>query len=551
VTDALAGRLQAALGDGFVVERRLGAGGFATVFLVRDLALGRALAVKVLSPDVIQTPRMLERFRREAATVAQLSHPNIVPLHYVGGGDDLFYLVMAYVDGGSLAERLARDGRLPAVDAVRVLGEVAAALALAHRRGVLHRDIKPENILLDGDSGRAMLTDFGIARLEGSEGLTATGMLIGTPAYLSPEQLLGEPADPRSDLYALGVVGFEMLAGERPFTGSTPTAAMMRRVAVPPPPLASQQPDLPVALCTMIDRCLAPDRDQRFADADTFLDALRNVDLTGPVARARPRRAAIVAGGLVLGLAVLVGVLWGPGSRGGPAARQEPIPAALAVIPAGTYPIGDDTGPPFSRPARSETLPAFAIERREVTVGAFREYLRAQGVEESWIAGRADSLPVTGVLWSEALGYCAWRYPPGGRLPTEEEWEAAARGTAGTRYPWGDTWAASAANVASTGRGALVPAGSYPAGRSPEGLDDLIGNAWEWTASVPRPYPGGAGGPGNPEAHRVIRGAAYNSFDSVATGSFRGWARVTADRSELEFTGFRCVVIPDSLREMR
>ncbi|HSE53165.1 MAG TPA: serine/threonine-protein kinase, partial [Gemmatimonadales bacterium] len=160
----LARRLQDALGDGYNVEQVLGAGGFAVVFRVRDLNLKRSLAVKVLSPDLITSKTVLERFRREAETVAQLSHPHIVPLHFIGQKDDLLYLVMSCIEGGSLADRIAREGRLPIGETERILREVASALDYAHKRGVIHRDIKPHNILLESDTGRSLVTDFGIAR---------------------------------------------------------------------------------------------------------------------------------------------------------------------------------------------------------------------------------------------------------------------------------------------------------------------------------------------------------------------------------------------------
>src|SRR3954469_299335 len=205
VTDTvdLALQLGAALGDGYAVDRPLGAGGFAVVFLVRDLSLKRNLAVKVLSPDMITSKTVLERFRREAETVAQLSHPNIVPLYFIGQRDHLLYLAMQCVEGGSIADRLKAEGRLPVEDAVRVTCEVASALAHAHKRGVVHRDIKPANVLVDPESGRCLVTDFGIARTADASTLTATGMMVGTPAYLSPEQVTGDVTDHRVDIFPL------------------------------------------------------------------------------------------------------------------------------------------------------------------------------------------------------------------------------------------------------------------------------------------------------------------------------------------------------------
>src|SRR3954466_4722503 len=253
--DELAQRLQAALGEGYAVEKPLGAGGFAVVYLVRDLNLKRSLAVKVLSPDLITSKTVLERFRREAETVAQLSHPNIVPLHFIGQKDDLLYLAMACIDGGSVADRLDKTGPLPIPDVQRIVSEVASALAHAHKRGVIHRDIKPQNVLTDAESGRSLVTDFGIARTADSS-LTATGMFVGTPAYLAPEQVTGEPSDHRADIYALGVMAYELLAGKTPFTGNTPTAVLMKRLAGPPEPIMSVRKDTPPELAAVVDTCM-------------------------------------------------------------------------------------------------------------------------------------------------------------------------------------------------------------------------------------------------------------------------------------------------------
>src|SRR5438105_7935309 len=178
----------------------------------------------------------MDRFKREAETVAQLSHPNIVPLHFIGQKDDLLYLAMACIDGGSLADRVSKEGPLPVADVARAMSEVASALAHAHKRGVIHRDIKPQNVLLDAESGRCLVTDFGIART-GESSLTATGMLMGTPAYLAPEQVTGEPSDHRADIYSLGVMAYELLAARQPFEATTPAAVLMKRLGGPPAPI--------------------------------------------------------------------------------------------------------------------------------------------------------------------------------------------------------------------------------------------------------------------------------------------------------------------------
>ena len=292
--DQLGERLQTALGPDYAVAERLGAGAFAVVFLVRDEKLKRKLAVKVLSPDVMASHAMLDRFQREAETVAQLSHPNIVPLHFVGRRDDLLYLVMQAIDGGSLADRMIRQQQLPIDDASRIFGELAGALAHAHKRGVIHRDIKPENVLLDAESGRALLSDFGIARTQGAATLTATGMVMGTPKYLSPEQITGEPVDHRTDLYALGLVAYEMLSGQSPFTGPTPTAALMRRLGGPAEPVRQLRPEVPSVLADLVAACLASEPSQRPGDASEITRALAaSVSVSEPVKAARIRVSGV------------------------------------------------------------------------------------------------------------------------------------------------------------------------------------------------------------------------------------------------------------------
>jgi DNA-binding CsgD family transcriptional regulator/tetratricopeptide (TPR) repeat protein len=285
--DKLGARLQSALGSDYSVESRLGAGGFAVVFLVKDKPLKRSLAVKVLSPDVIASHSMMDRFQREAETIAQLSHPHIVPLHFAGHKDDLVFLAMQAVDGGSLAARMEKEKRLSISESARIFAEVASALSHAHKRGVIHRDIKPENILIDGESGRSLVTDFGIAQTVGGPSLTATGLVMGTPKYLSPEQVTGEPVDHRADVYALGLMAYEMIAGEEPYPGTTPTAVMMKRLAGPPEPLRNLRPEVPSGLADLISACLQPEPSQRLNDASEI-----SRSLSAPVALAGAARAA-------------------------------------------------------------------------------------------------------------------------------------------------------------------------------------------------------------------------------------------------------------------
>ncbi len=220
--DTVRAALEAKLQAQYRIVRLLGRGGMGSVYLARDLALDREVAIKVVKTDS-SSKEVHDRLRREARTAARLSHPNIVPLHAFGEVEGMPYFVMGYVRGESLAARLRRDGKLNEEDARRILAELADALDHAHRQGVVHRDVKPDNVLLDDESGRAMLTDFGVAKaLGGTETMTAVGSVVGTPSYMSPEQAAGRAdIDGRSDLYSLGIMGYAMLSGRRPFEGRT------------------------------------------------------------------------------------------------------------------------------------------------------------------------------------------------------------------------------------------------------------------------------------------------------------------------------------------
>ncbi|HET7584469.1 MAG TPA: serine/threonine-protein kinase [Gemmatimonadaceae bacterium] len=291
MTDPLRDRVVAAVGEMFDIQEELGRGGMSVVYRALDLRLHRHVAIKVLPPEFAFRPEVRSRFLREAETAAQLTHPNIVPIYAVDERAGIVHIVMACVDGETLGARLARSGRLSVADAVRMLREVADALAYAHAHGVVHRDIKPENILLDRESGRALVTDFGIARAaEADARLTVTGVAIGTPAYMSPEQALGDrDLDGRSDLYSLGVVAYHALAGVLPFEASNTPAMMMKHVTEAVPALRARRPEVPAPVEHAIMRALAKRRDDRWPDARAFRDAL---DARAPAAPSHPRAQA-------------------------------------------------------------------------------------------------------------------------------------------------------------------------------------------------------------------------------------------------------------------
>ena len=285
-------RVIVAIGDRYDVEEEIGRGGMSVVYRATDLRLRREVAVKVLPPDLAFRPDVRARFQREAETAARLSHPHIVPIYSVGDRDGIVYIVMALVVGEPLGRRLARLGPMPPDEARDILRVVADALAYAHARGVVHRDIKPDNILLDAESGRPMVMDFGIARAaEADSRLTVTGTAMGTPAYMSPEQAMGErDLDGRSDIYSLGIVGYQMLAGETPFVAANTPAMLMKHVGERPVPIAQRRRGLPTGLAMAIDRALAKRREDRWPDAAAFRDALAAPERPAPSERqgARP-----------------------------------------------------------------------------------------------------------------------------------------------------------------------------------------------------------------------------------------------------------------------
>jgi hypothetical protein len=272
--DSLFLAFQEAVAGQYSLQRELGRGGMGVVYLARDVRLDRSVAIKLLPPELAAHSKLRDRFMREARTAARLSHPYIVPIHAVDDAAGFVFYVMAYVDGETLAQRVMARGPLPPAEATRVLREVAWALSYAHSQGVVHRDIKPANILLERGTGRAMVTDFGIARPAHASGETAVGELLGTPEYMSPEQASGEAVDARSDLYSLGIVAYYAVSGSLPFTASTAQGVLAKQVTQSAPPVASIARATPHALAVMIDRCLHKDPAQRIQSGEALADAL-------------------------------------------------------------------------------------------------------------------------------------------------------------------------------------------------------------------------------------------------------------------------------------
>jgi len=358
-------RVQEALGTRFRIERELRGGGMGRVFVAEEAGLGRRVVVKVLAPAV-GAELDAERFQREIRIAAGLQHPHILPVHSAGESGGLFYYTMPYVEGESLRQRVERVGPLPLPEAVSLLREIADALAYAHRRGIVHRDLKPANILFG--EGHALIIDFGIAKALSAaadapapgRGLTTTGLVLGTPTYMAPEQAAGDPVDHRADLYAFGCVAYEVLAGRPPFTGSSAQEVIAAHLADDPEPVASLRPGLPRALAELVMHLLAKRPAERPASADVVLAALQGLD-TAEIAAASgaprsgsPRRfpprttrlplgriAGVAAGALLLAAAGSL-VLHrsrtptppaAPARDSAPAAPPPPVRTMLAVLP--------------------------------------------------------------------------------------------------------------------------------------------------------------------------------------------------------------------------
>jgi eukaryotic-like serine/threonine-protein kinase len=363
--DIVRERLQRIIEGKYRLERLLGKGGMGQVFLAHDLTLEREVAIKVLPPDVAQDDQVVRRFQQEAKTAAKLDHPNIIPIYRVESEGGLNYFVMKYISGTSLEDLLDKKEPLPVPEIQRILWEAACALGHAHQRGVVHRDVKPANIMFDHD-GRVMLTDFGISKaLQAATGFTATGMIIGTPHYMAPEQGKGGSVDGRADQYSLGVVGYRMITAELPFGGDSVHTIIYKHIYEEPPLASTKRSGIPASLTVAISRALAKEPDQRFPTMEDFATAVwpeqpvaspaksrgparprsratadAPTEITGapttplPAARRRSRAPALI--GLVVVAAGVGGYLALKGSREQGAGSSEPaaVPAPRSPLPA-------------------------------------------------------------------------------------------------------------------------------------------------------------------------------------------------------------------------
>jgi len=615
----------------------LGEGGMATVYKAHDTRLDREVALKVIRREAFPPEEMemlLKRFERESKMLARLSHPNIVGVIDYGEQDGLPYLVMVYVPGGTLKQRLGHP--IPWREAVRLILPIAQALEYVHEHNIINRDVKPSNILMT-DKGVPMLSDFGLVKIfgdqpgEGKTALTSSGTGIGTPDYMAPEQWTGE-ATASSDLYSLGVVLYEMVTGHRPYTADTPAGILLKQATESLPLPNTYIHDLPPAVESVILKVLAKDPADRYPNVHAFVSELDNL-LTGrevaastvqpeklrermlgkPVPKAGGPTGRTMAreGGrsfpfvwVGLGAVVLLAIVGGVIFAASGALKAEPTPTAsqavlpsptatltlvppthtaeptgthpptdtppptptsipeefvdpknvpMRLVPAGVFTMGsDDSGSVDTRPARDVFVDAFYMDTYEVTNERYDACVYAIKCRKPLQEGSSThttyfsnpvfaNYPVLHVDWKMANQYCTWR---GGRLPTEAEWEKAARGTDARYYPWGNDKPDCLFANFSGCVGDTTPVDQHIKGQSPYGIYGLAGNVWEWTSSLYANYPYNASdGREDPKAsgERVARGGSWNAFGS--SGNIRSDVRLKLDPGYYGlYLGIRCVI---------
>jgi formylglycine-generating enzyme required for sulfatase activity/tRNA A-37 threonylcarbamoyl transferase component Bud32 len=570
----------------YEILEEIGRGGFAVVYKARDTTLDRIVALKVLRPDVAEDNTFVQRFKQEARTAAGLYHPHIITIYEVGEEAGQHYLAMAFLPGQTLDERLAAaEEPLPLAQTVSIVEQVASALDAIHQRGLVHRDIKPTNIIVDG-AGQATILDFGIVRAADGTQLTTTGAVMGTPQYMSPEQAEGKEIDHRSDIYSLGVVAYQMYTGQAPFDAVSPLVVLRLHADKPPPAPRELNPQLPIEVEQVLLKALAKKRDERYQSAGELAGDLRRATEQAQRQLRRPQRKVMpvwawwaAAGGAIL--VVLLGLGLALGSRlfeTSPAPTEAPTeppaepgvtwtrPAdgmVMVYVPAGEFEMGSTEGDDDEQPVHTVALDGFWIDQTEVTNAQFAAFLNERGDQVEgdvpWLGLEdEDSLiervgneyrpktdyadhPVVELPWYGAAAYCDWAEA---RLPTEAEWEYAARGSDGRTYPWGDSapdcdkanyWGQDGGCVGDTSA-----VGLYPAGASWCGALDIAGNVWEWVADWYGAYLSGRQvnptGPSSGEK-RVLRGGSWLDGQYGARCAYRYERH--PDYWDI-FVGFRC-----------
>jgi serine/threonine-protein kinase len=514
------------------IDDVLGEGGMGVVYRAHDEVRNRSVALKCLHSNLAGDAGIRRRFIREARVMRGWSHPNVVTIHDLVEQDYLLAIVMEMVVGPTLARHLERwRGHMPLDEILTIFRGVLSAIGEAHRRGVIHRDLKPDNVLLR-DAGGALepkVVDFGIAKVLEGTTYTMSGALLGTCRYMSPEQVrTPQSADHRSDIYSLGVTLYELVTGKVPFDDGNHFAVMMAHVNDRPRAPSELRSDVPRALEQLILAALAKDPKERPQSCATFLERLESS--VGGASIPPPSRMS---------------------SPPLPSSIEDSDGSEMILIPGGAFQMGSAR--------RTVHLDAYYLDRTPVTNAQFKAFLDVTKYEPTdpervrflahW-ARRAipRSLldhPVVNVSYYDAQAYAGWA---GKRLPTEAEWEKAARGVDGRNYPWGRAAPTSKHANFGKARGNTSPVGSYPLGASPYGVLDLAGNVWEWCEDADDPSFYEDGPPNNPRNAakrggdlRVMRGGSW----MYGARSLRTFAR-TSFEPHYRFAGggFRCARTP-------
>ena len=567
------------------ILEQLGEGGMANVYKAFDTHLEAEVAVKVIRIDELPPKilaRTLKRFEREAKAVARLNHTNIVNITDYGEFEGQPYLVMPYLQGGTLKEML-QGKAMDWQEASQLLIPIAKALGYAHQQDMIHRDVKPANILIT-ETGEPLLTDFGVAKIVDDEAtidLTSTHATVGTPEYMAPEQVTAKTVDHRADIYALGVVFYEMVTGRKPFQADTPMAVLFKHASEPLPRPTQFIPKLPNSVEQILLKTLAKDPNNRYQSMGEFVVALEKLLQGKTLAPSKtPRRSKVekktphekspvskaffpmqylwfILGGVAI-ISILLGWVLGGGAADA-FPTKNPIlsigstwerPAdgmTMLYIPAGEFKMGSNGGDNDEKPIHTVYLDAYWMDETEVTNAMYAKCVSAGECDQPGGSYYGDSSytnhPVVYVDWNDAQNYCRWT---GGKLPTEAEWEKAARsGLEEKDYPWGDAnpvctqGAENGAQFADC-RGDTKPVGGFSA--NGYGLFDMSGNVREWVSDW---YDGGyyaispSSNPVGPSSgkNRVLRGGSWNSYNFNLRSAYRNWTNpaITDDDG-----GFRC-----------